>query len=143
MSDKSEMIQAMGLTPQDEADEVVRFGRYDRKTELHEAVKLTDTGLIDAGNLWRKTEATPQTNQVSCKIPVWIAKVSAVIAAGEADGVTDKVIPAMYYLCKEETSKWAKQHLKFYTKTDKHKARLMSTAPESSYDVNNYQNLIL
>ena len=142
MSDKLDKILAMGLTPKDAADEVVRFTNYDRKTALHVSVKQTDTGLSDGGTLFRKTETSPQLNQVGCKVPIWIAKVSAVVTAGEPDGVTDKIIPAMFYLCKEETSSWAKQYLKFSSETENNKARLKSTASENSYSLTSYNNYI-
>ena len=67
MSDKLDKILAMGLTPQDKADKVVRFSQYDRRTALHEAVKLTDTGLADAGDLFRKTNVLPNSTRLITK----------------------------------------------------------------------------
>ena len=102
-------IQAMGLTPLDTSDEVVKFNNYRRRTQLQEAVKLTDTELANYDSFWRKTNTTPGSNQVSCMIPIWIANISAVVTAGHTDGVSDKHLQAKFYLCKEETSVWAKQ----------------------------------
>ena len=135
-------ILAMGLTPIDNTDEYVKFNKHKIKADLQNAVKQTDTELADYESFWRKDNTVPSTNQVSCRVPIWLAKVSAVVIAGHADGVQDKNLPARFYLCKEETSVWAKQYLRFSSETENNKARLKSTAPEGTYDVKNYDRHI-
>ena len=135
-------IQAMGLTPLDTSDKIVKFNNYRRRAQLQDAVKLTDTELANYDSFWRKTNTTPGSNQVSCMIPIWLANISAVVTAGHTDGVSDKHLQAKFYLCKEETSVWAKQYLRFSSETENNKARLKSTAPESTYDVKHYDRHI-
>ena len=125
-------IQAMGLTPLDTSDEIVKFNNYNRRAQLQDAVKQTNTELADYDSFWRKTATAPGSNQVSCRTPIWLANVSAVVTAGQADGVNDQPLQARFYLCKEETSVWAKQYLRFSSESENNKARLKSTAPEST-----------
>ena len=113
MTDSLESILAMGLTPADRSDEWVRFSKHDRKAQLHNSVKQTDSELSDCDSLWRKTATIPLPNQVGCNVPIHIAKVSAVVTAGHTDGVQDKTLGPKFYLCKEETSTWAKTNIKF------------------------------
>ena len=142
MPDNLDKILAMGLTPTDPADEWVRFSKNDRKAQLHTSVKQSDTELADCDSLWRRTATIPAPNQVSWKVPIYIAKASAVVTAGDADGVTDKILPAKFYLCKEETSTWAKKYIKFSSETENNKARLKSTASENSYSLTTFERYI-
>ena len=135
-------ILAIGLTPLDTSDEIVKFNHYNRRAQLQDAVKQTNTELADYDSLWRKNATAPLTNQVSCKVPIWLAKVSAVVIAGHTDGVQNQILPAKFYLCKDETSVWAKQYLRFSSETENNKARLKSAAPEGTYDVKNYDRHI-
>ena len=142
MEDSLESIMAMGLTPTDTSDEWVRFSKHPRKAQLHEKVKETDSDLSDCESLWRRTTDIPLPNQVGCIIPIHIASVSAVVTAGHADGVQDKTLGPKFYLCKEETSTWAKTHIKFCSESENNKARLRSTSSQNSYTLTSFDRYI-
>ena len=86
-------LPEMGLTKRDVTDEPLRFAHWQRKKSIETAVKATDSNLAAYNELWRTSNTNPRENEVSCKIPVHAARVSAFVTAGEADGVTDKNIP--------------------------------------------------
>ena len=128
----------MGLTTKDVADETPRFANWQRKKSIQNSIKASDTDLAAYGSLWRTTETSPANNQVCCTMTVHVAKVSAVVTAGDADGKSDKNIPEKLYLCKEETATWTKQNLKYATETGQYTAKLKITVPESSYTIPKY-----
>ena len=128
-------LLAMGLTPINASDEHIRYGELDRRTALTNSVKQTDTSRANYAAIWRKEATGSLVNQVACQIPIWLARISAVVIAGHADGVRDKTLAARYYMCKEETAAWAKKYLRFSTEAKNNKARLKSTAPANTYEV--------
>ena len=142
MATNEDRLVAMGLTPINASDEVVKFNNYNRRAQLQDSVKTTNTELAEYDSFWRKTATSPVANQVSCMIPVWLAKLSAVVTAGDADGVSDLTLDARFYMCKEETAVWAKKYLRFSSEIENNKARLKSTAPASTYDVKHYDRYI-
>ena len=131
MTANMDKLLGMGLTPTDLADEALRFSNWPRKTSLHTSVKNSHTHLASCTSLWRTNAATPALNQVCCRIPIHIAKVSAVVTAGATDGVADKNLPEKFYLCTEETATWTKQYIKYATESDNNKANLKSTVSEN------------
>ena len=129
MASNSNLL-AMGLTPQDASDEHIRFGNNAKRATLMESVKITEPSLAEYSSLWKK-EATTS-----------VAKASAVVIGGHADGVQDKPLAARYYLCKDETAAWAKKYLKFSIENSNNKVGLRSTAPSDTYDVKQYDKYI-
>ena len=141
MASDSNLV-AMGLTPKDPTDEYVRFGNHDKRTTFMNAVKNTDTSLADYQEIWATGNTSDGVNKADCNVPIWLAKVSAVVTEGHADGKQDKALNARYYLCKEETAVWAKKHLKFSIETVNNKLGLRSTAPSSNYNIKKYDEYI-
>ena len=135
-------LLAMGLTAQDASDEHVRYGNHAKRATLMDAVKVTDPSLADYQAIWQKNDPTNEVNHASCEVPIWLAKASAVVIEGHADGKQDKPLNARFYLCKDETAVWAKKYLKFSIETRNNKVGLRSTAPASSYDVKDYDKYI-
>ena len=135
-------LLAMGLTAQDASDEHVKYGNHAKRATLMDAVKVTDPSLADYQSLWKKNDVTNVVNHASCEVPIWLAKASAVVIEGHADGKQDKPLTARFYLCKDETAVWAKKYLKFSVETKNNKVGLRSTAPASSYDVKDYDKYI-
>ena len=139
MATSTDKLLEMGLSVREElTDEPLRFGHWPRKGRIQTSIKGSDTNLAACESLWRTTSTTPANNQVCCRMPVHIAKVSAVVTAGGEDGKTDRNLPEKLYLCKEETATWTKQHLKYATESNQHKADLKITVPETSYSFSKY-----
>ena len=141
MASNSNLL-AMGLTPQDASDEHIRFGNNAKRATLMESVKITEPSLAEYSSLWKKEATTSVVNHAPCQVPIWLAKVSAVVIGGHADGVQDKPLAARYYLCKDETAAWAKKYLKFSIENSNNKVGLRSTAPSDTYDVKQYDRYI-
>ena len=159
MANSEEKLLSMGLSPPHGTDECIRNIDYASKAGLQGYVKITDTELARYDSFWRKTDhPRQQTNEVSCNVPIWLAKVSAVIPAGNAGnaapagndnpgnnaapGNAQVTLDARYYLCKDETAVWAKNYLRFSTEAENNKSRLRSTAPAHNYDVKHYERYI-
>ena len=135
-------LLAMGLTAQDPSDEHNRYGNHAKRATFMNSVKVTDTGLADYQDIWQTTNPTNGVNHAPCEVPIWLAKTSAVVIEGHADGKQDKPLNARYYLCKEETADWAKKYLKFSIENSNNKVGLRSTAPSDTYDVKQYDKYI-
>ena len=159
MANSKEDLLSMGLSSTQGTDEWIRTGDYVAKARLQSLVKRTDTELAKYDSFWRKTDhPRPQPNEVSCNIPIWLAKVSAVIPAGPSGDAASTgddnsgnnapprnaqvTLDARYYLCKDETATWAKSYLRCSTEAENNKSRLRSTAPAHNYNVKHYERFI-
>ena len=152
-------LLSMGLSPTEGTDLWHRSGEYPLKATLQEEVKKTSPELANYESFWRKTkQPSQQSSEVSCYIPIWLAKLSAVIPAGTSRSAASTgdnesgdsgpsrsaqvTLEARYYLCKDETAAWARMYLRCSTEAENNKSRLRSTAPAHKYNVKHYEQYI-
>ena len=106
-------LAGMGLhAKRGDLDEYLPYSAWDRKLELHTAVKAA-TGTSDkpkADEWFRYERGTTNTDAVKCNVRIDIMKIQATVVAGNTDG-SDKPLPDAHYLCKKETGDWAVKHL--------------------------------
>ena len=95
-------LDAMGLSPSENTDEILGGGTFTRRLQLQNAVKTTNqVRVTQIGDDIFATKKPVHQKSARCNIPINLIHCTAVIPGAGAGGV-DKVLPGDTYIFHEE-----------------------------------------
>ena len=80
-------------------------------------------------------------NGIRCNMSIHLVTCTAVVTAGNTDGL-DKALNGQTYMCKKETAEWMKQNLTYSNAEDKNLKHLKIASNPNTYSVSKYTKYV-